>query len=393
MVRDRSLHRLREGSGLDRDPTRAARPGAGRGSAGPSRADTGPMPSAIPPELRDFLETHIPLIEREMFAFLPEAEPAEYMYGPMRDYPQRGGKRSRPAVVLLACEAFGGDVSKALRTAAAFEMFQSFALLHDDIEDDSEMRRGKPCIHKLHGIPLSINVGDALYAKVFEVLCANREVLGCETTLDLIDEMIRGSRETFEGQAYDVGWIRRDYVPSEAEFMTMLRKKTGWYTGRGPCNAGAIIAGAAGEQRAAIGQFGEAMAIAFQIRDDLLNLMAADEDADTAPGITSGAYGKERGGDIAEGKRTLIIIDLLRKCDAEERREVLQVLHSPRQETAPAQIERVIGLAEERGAMAYAEGVCEAKAVEAEGHLERIPTSAARQRLREMLEFFVRRAY
>jgi len=352
------------------------------------------MPSSIPSELRSFLETNIPLIEREMFAFLPEdEEPGEYMYEPMRDYPQRGGKRSRPALVLLACEAMGGDVAKAMRTAAAFEMFQSFALLHDDIEDDSEMRRGKPCIHKLHGTPLSINVGDALYAKVFEVLCANREVLGAETTLDLIDEMIRGSRETFEGQAYDVGWIRHDYVPSEAEFTVMLRKKTGWYTGRGPCTAGAIIAGAPEAERRAIGDFGEAMAIAFQIRDDLLNLMTADEDADVAPGITSGAYGKERGGDIAEGKRTLIIIDLLRKCDEAERRQVLGVLHSPRQETTPEQIERVIAWASERGAMAYAEGVSETKAEEAVRHLDKVHASPARERLREMLEFFVRRAF
>ena len=67
-----------------------------------------------------------------------------------------------------------------MRTAVAFEMFQSFAVVHDDIEDDSEMRRGKPCLHKLHGIPLTINVGDALYAKVFEILNANREVLGAD---------------------------------------------------------------------------------------------------------------------------------------------------------------------------------------------------------------------
>ncbi|MFH1569367.1 MAG: polyprenyl synthetase family protein [Gemmatimonadota bacterium] len=350
--------------------------------------------ASIPAELATFLETHIPRIEREMFRFLPlDQEPAEFMYRPMRDYPERGGKRARPALVLLSCEALGGDVQGALLTAAAFEMFQSFALLHDDIEDDSEMRRGKPCSHRLHGVPLSINVGDALYAKVFEVLCANREVLGCETTVELIEEMIRGSRETFEGQAYDVGWIRQDYVPSEDEFMTMLRKKTGWYTGRGPCTAGAIIARAEPPQRRAIGDFGEAMAIAFQIRDDLLNLMSADVDAGTAPGITSGAYGKERGGDIAEGKRTLIIIDLLRKCAPAERRQVLEVLHRPRQETTQEQIEEVIRLAGERGAMAYAEKVCQARADEALVHLEQVRATPARERLREMLEFFVRRAF
>ena len=349
--------------------------------------------SAVPPLLQEFLETNIPRIEEEMFSFLPELEPRDYLYGPMRDYPERGGKRSRPALVLLSCEAMGGDLSLAMRTAAAFEMFQSFAVLHDDIEDDSEMRRGKPCVHRLHGVPLSINVGDALYAKVYEILCGNRSVLGCEKTLELIDEMIRGSRETFEGQAYDVGWIRHRHVPTEAEFMTMLRKKTGWYTGRGPCTAGAIIADADPAEREAIGEFGEAMAIAFQIRDDLLNLTSTDEDADIAPGLTSGAYGKEHGGDIAEGKRTLIIIDLLTKCTASEGEEVLAILHQDREQTTPAQIQRVIDLAQTHGSMAYAEGVSEEWASSGLQHLKKIHASPARDRLREMLVFFVRRAF
>jgi geranylgeranyl pyrophosphate synthase len=349
--------------------------------------------SAVSPELRGFLETHIPLIEEELFSFLPLQEPAEFMYRPMRDYPERGGKRSRPALVLLSCATLGGDVRKALRTAAAFEMFQSFALLHDDIEDDSEMRRGKPCCHRLHGIPLSINVGDALYAKVYEVLTANREILDCEITLALIEEMIRGSRETFEGQAYDVGWIRGRIVPTEEQFMTMLRKKTGWYTGRGPCTAGAIIAGASVELQQAIGDFGEAMAIAFQIRDDLLNLMTKEGDAATAPGITSGAYGKERGGDIAEGKRTLIIIDLLRKCNDTEQAEVLSILHAHRDETTQEQIERVISLATERGAIAFAEEESRQRGDKAVRLLEALPNTPQRQLLREMLEFFVQRAF
>jgi geranylgeranyl diphosphate synthase type II len=228
---------------------------------------------------------------------------------------------------------------------------------------------------------------------VFEVLAANNELLGCETTLLLIEEMIRGSRETFEGQAYDVGWIRERYVPSEDEFMTMLRKKTGWYTGYGPCTAGAIIAGATPSQRDSIAAFGEATAIAFQIRDDLLNLTASAQDADQAPGITSGAYGKERGGDIAEGKRTLIMIDLLRKCSAQEGERVLEILHSERQQTTLAQTEEVIQLAEQYGAMSYAEVISEQMTSKALAHLEHIPASGARDRLRDMLQFFVQRGF
>lgn len=349
--------------------------------------------SAVVQGLRQFLHCYVPQLEQEMRSFLVVREPEELLYRLMRDYPERGGKRFRPVLVLLACQACGGDVKKAMRTAVAFEMFQSFAVVHDDIEDDSEMRRGQPCLHKLHGIPLTINVGDALYAKVFEILSGNRAVLGPEVALDLIDEMIRGSCETFEGQAYDVGWIRQRYIPSEAEFMTMLRKKTGWYTGRGPCTAGAIIAGAQTELRAGLGDFGEAMAIAFQLRDDLLNMCSSEQDAGSAPGITSGAYGKERGGDIAEGKRTLIIIDLLGKCTAAEREEVLAILHQERHRNTAAEIERVISLVEHYECDRYVERVCQQKAEESRAHLARLPANPARDMLEEMLDFLVRRTF
>jgi len=205
--------------------------------------------------------------------------------------------------------------------------------------------------------------------------------------------MIEGSRETFEGQAYDVGWIRQHYIPTEAEFMTMLRKKTGWYSGRGLCTAGAIIAGAEAEERHALGNFGEAMAIAFQIRDDLLNLTSSTQDAEIAPGVTSGAYGKERGGDIAEGKRTLIIIDLLRKCSPEEHLEVLAILHRERQYNTPEEIERVIALVDRYGCMEYVGQVCQQKAAESQNYLEAVHYSPARDILGEMLDFLVQRAY
>ncbi len=349
--------------------------------------------ASIQPALSTFLHRHIPDIEREMFAFLPRQEPEDFLYLPMRDYPERGGKRARPALVLLACEALRGDIRLAIRTAVAFEVFHSFALLHDDIEDNSEVRRGKPCIHKLHGVPLSVNIGDALYAKVFEVLCANREVLGPEKSLELIEEMVDGARQTFEGQAYDVGWIQKRYIPTEDEFMTMLRKKTGWYTGRGPCTAGAIIAAAEPQVRRALGDFGEAMAVAFQIRDDLLNLISAEEDAEVAPSLTSGAYGKERGGDIAEGKRTLIIIDLLRKCTAAEREDVLAILHRERKFNTAADIEHVIALVEHYECMNYAEQICQQKARESLDFLEAIPPSSSRDILAELLQSQVNRAF
>ena len=343
--------------------------------------------------LKAYLEANVPLIDEAMFAFLPESEPLRFLYGPMRDYPERGGKRFRSAMVLLACEAMGGQKEKALYTSAAFEMFQSFALVHDDIEDGSEMRRGKPCLHHLHGEPLSINVGDALYSKVFEILAANRKELGDALTLDLIDEMILGAQKTFEGQAYDIGWIESGEIPETDAFVEMLRLKTGWYSGWGPCHAGAMIAGAPVDGREAIASFGETMAVAFQIRDDLLNLTVQAADASLAPTTTAGGYGKERGGDIAEGKRTLMVIDLFHRCSTDERDRVLSILNKDRDETTQEEIEWTISLMAQYGSIERATEVCRSRAGEAEAHLADIPESDARETLREMCSFLVERAF
>jgi geranylgeranyl diphosphate synthase type II len=320
--------------------------------------------------LKGYIEEAVPEIDAELFRYLPGSQPLTHLYGPMRDRRER-----------------------AMATAAAFEMFQSFALVHDDIEDGSEMRRGKPCLHRIHGVPLSINVGDALYSKVFEVLAANRAVLGDAVTMDLIEEMVAGARMTFEGQAYDIGWVESGEIPTVPEFMNMLRLKTGWYSGRGPCTAGAIIAGAPAAGREAIGDFGETMAVAFQIRDDLLNLTVAESDASQAPTGTEGGYGKERGGDIAEGKRTLMVIDLFEHAEGAERERVREILDRDRDATTHDDVEWVIGLMRERGSIARAQEACERRAVEALSHLDALPDTEARDTLREMCAFLVERVF
>ena len=135
------------------------------------------------------------------------------------------------------------------------------------------------------------------------------------------------------------------------------------------------------------------MAIAFQIRDDVLNLLSPAKGEEEAPGLTSGGYGKERGGDIAEGKRTLMVIDLLGKCTPEERAEAIEILSLHRDQTTQDQIERVIGLIESYGSLQYADEVASRKADEALSLLEQTRPSAARDLLGEMLEFFVQRAF
>lgn len=326
-------------------------------------------------------------IDAELARVLPAAEPRTYLYDLARDYPARGGKRFRPALLLLACALAGGAPRRALPSAVALELFQNFALVHDDIEDDSATRRGRPALHRLHGVPLALNAGDLLFGLVHEVLLENEALLGAEKALAVQRRFAHVFRQTFEGQALDIGWIRHDHFPVRAEFETMIRKKTAWYSGRGPCEIGGIIAGAAQAQVAVLGDFGERLGIGFQLRDDLLNLTADSEHE--APGVLSGGYGKERGGDVAEGKRTLIVIELCERLPAHEAARLREILSMPPADTTPADIAWVIGRAEDCGALAAVRAHCAALGKTALDALRTFAPSPQRTLLEAMARYLV----
>ncbi|MDE2797229.1 MAG: polyprenyl synthetase family protein, partial [Gemmatimonadota bacterium] len=143
----------------------------------------------------------------------------------------------------------------------------------------------------------------------------------------------------------------------------------------------------------AIGDFGEAIAVAFQIRDDLLNLVVEDTDATLAPTTTSGGYGKERGGDIAEGKRTLMVIDLLNHCTPEENQKVREILDRDRDATSEEDVEWVIDLMGRYDAIEKAQRACQTRAESAEARLAQLPPSESREVLREMCSFLVERVF
>ena len=293
--------------------------------------------------LEEFLKRASAEIERATLEVLPSKEPYHELYSIQKDYPLRGGKRFRPALLLLCAEWFGASYEDALPSAVALELFHNFALIHDDIEDSSLFRRGKPTLHHLHGIPLAINAGDSLFGMVYEILLTNRVRFGDQKALDIISLFNQVFRATFEGQAYDIGWVANNYFPSRVEYFEMIRRKTGVYSGRGPCQLGALIAGAPPDILEKVGDFGEALGIGFQIKDDLLNL---EEDAGE-----SKEYGKERGGDIREGKRTLITIHMLENFDQADSEKLKTILLKPAEETLDDDVQWVIEKAYRLGSL------------------------------------------
>ena len=257
--------------------------------------------------------------------YLPRDEPSRYLYELVPEYPLRAGRMLRPSICIATARAFGGSIRDVMRSAVALELLHNAFLVHDDIEDDSEQRRGAPTLHRQHGVPMSINVGDTLTLLALRPLLENREVIGPELALSVLDEFEGAAREAVEGQAMELGW-RRDGVLNldAADYAQMVIKKTAWYTFIYPLRVGALIAkrDPRPSPRRFV-HFGSYLGIAFQIIDDVHNLARLRE-----------GYGKEPDGDIYEGKRTLMLIWLLQRVSDPERRRVERFLASPRAERA-----------------------------------------------------------
>jgi geranylgeranyl diphosphate synthase type II len=151
---------------------------------------------------------------------LPRGEPRQWLYEPLADYPRRAGKGLRAALCLAACSAHGGSEDDALAAAAAIELAHSAFLVHDDIQDGSDWRRGHPTLHRRVGVPLALNAGDALAVLGLEVLRAGTGGLGRRLGLRILDEFSSAMWQTLEGQAMELGW-RRDGV-------TSLSPRTTW---------------------------------------------------------------------------------------------------------------------------------------------------------------------
>ena len=251
--------------------------------------------------------------------YLPDGEPRRHLYDLVADYPMRGGKMMRPSLCLAAACAFGARPADALGIAVSIELLHNALLIHDDIEDGSEQRRGRPTLHLEHGVPLALNAGDTLALVGLRPLFEHHPRLGPDLALCLVRETERMALASAEGQALELGW-RRDnlFDLTDADYLRMVLKKTCWLAAIFPLRAGALIGARAALARDAFVRFGFFLGATFQIQDDLLNLVADSR------------YGKERDGDLWEGKRTLMLIRLFQQAAPDDRDRLAAILRAPR---------------------------------------------------------------
>lgn len=327
-------------------------------------------------EIVEYIAKRAAEVDREIARIVPRDKEPQAVYKLIWDLLDRGGKRFRPVMCLLSCEAVGGDSGKLLPIAASIEMFHSFTLVHDDIEDNSEMRRGKPCIHKLYGVPLAINAGDGLFSLVWEAMLLlempPRKVVGAQRIL------ANAFRRVLEGQGVEIEWSKENrWDIREEDYLRMVSGKTGALIGAA-CEVGAYLGGGSRRQQKALREFGEVVGIAFQIQDDILNILGEEE-----------KYGKEIGGDISEGKRTLMVVHALQKASPEDREKLLSTLSEKTKDEK--KIHEAIGILKKYKAHEYARKKAEELIVKGKKELEKLPQTDAKQRLLELADFLINR--
>jgi geranylgeranyl diphosphate synthase type II len=321
---------------------RGRRSGAVTGTADPAGLTT-----AVEATLRDVGR----VIRRAMLDVMPDGEPGRWLYAPMREYPSRPGKALRPALCLAAGRAYGAESDDMLGIAVAIELLHNAFLIHDDVADGSEMRRGRPTLSATYGLGTALNAGDGMAVVAGQVLRRATRRLDRDLADLVMAEFDTMAMRTLEGQAIELGW--RADAASELgpeDYLNLIMHKTCWYTTIHPLRVGAMVGSGGTAELGPLVRFGFHFGAAFQIRDDMLNLIG-DE----------GSYGKEILGDLHEGKRTLTLLHLLSAASGEDRTLLGDYLRRERVERTPELVRTVRDLMDDYGSIdftrEYAEGI------------------------------------
>lgn len=303
---------------------------------------------------------------------------------PVWDFLDRGGKRWRPVLFLLVTEALGGNVKKVSDFVIIPELIHNGTIIVDDLEDNSEERRGKPALHRIFGNDIAINAGNLLYYLPLLPIVKNNNRFSSETLLKVYNTYVQEMMNLSLGQATDIAWHKgmanADNI-SEEEYFQMCANKTGCIA-RLSVEIAAILAQADENTVERLGKFAESIGVAFQIQDDILNLVGEEF---TKKGWKGGA-----GEDITEGKRTLLVIHTLKKANDRDKKRLLEILnmHTTDQKMRNETIEII----KKYGSIEYAKEKAKAMVKEAWDGIEKIlPESDAKEKLKAFAYYLIER--
>jgi len=301
---------------------------------------------------------------------------------PLWEFLDRGGKRWRPVLFLLACEALGRDSKELMDFAIIPEIIHNGTIIADDIEDGSEFRRGKPCTYKLFGIDIAVNVANIMYYLPLLTLIKNKDKLSPQKMSKIYEIYVQEMINIGFGQAMDIAWHRGLADANrikEGQYLQMCAYKTGTLA-RMAAKMAAVLCDASNEIVEKLGRFAEAIGVAFQIQDDILNLVGE-------------AFAERKGGfgeDITEGKRTLMVIHALGKAKPADRRRLIEILnmHTTDQKVR----DEAIGIIQKYGSIDYAKEFARNMVKESWNEVDQLlPPSKAKENLRAFADYLVER--
>ncbi len=354
-------------------------------------------------DIEKFLEETATKVDKSIEKYLPrnftkdavlfKVNPPMYSYNleplnkaiadPIWDMLNRGGKRWRPALFLLICEALGKKADYCLDFAIIPEVIHNGTLVIDDIEDSSEIRRGKPCSYKIYGNDIAINVGNAMYYLPLLPIMLNREKLSAEVQRDVYEIYVQEMVNLSMGQAMDIAWhrgIANADTLNEQDYLQMCAYKTGTLA-RMSAKIAAVIAGAEPKLVEKLGRLAESIGVAFQMQDDILDL-------------TGEEFAKSKGcvgGDISEGKRSLLVIYTLQKATPEDKKRLLEILamHTFNQVLR----DEAITIIKKNGAFKHVKAVAEKMVLDSWTEVDKLlPSPQSKEKLKAFAEFLITRS-
>lgn len=308
------------------------------------------------------------IINKAIEEYLPIKEP-EGLYKACRHLIKAGGKRLRPVLSLISAEALGKDWRRILPAAIAIETIHNFTLIHDDIMDRDEMRRGVPTVHKLFGEETAILAGDTLFAEAFKII--TKCDVEAENLIKATEMLADVCVKICEGQFLDMIFEQRDFV-SEEEYLKMVEKKTAVLIACS-CSMPALLFGEGNDVVEALWNFGLLSGIGFQIHDDVLDLIGGEK------------IGKDWGSDLVEGKKTLVVIKAM------EMGVDIEIFGKGK--ATKDEIAKAVQKLKDCGAIDYASKKAKEFVERGKDHLKLLPDSEAKTLLMAIADYLVTREY
>jgi len=324
-------------------------------------------------DLKSELEKRANRFNLELQKFLRDGKP-QILYDAARHLPMGGGKRLRPCISMLACEAVSSDSKKVMPLAIALELVHNFTLVHDDIMDKSHLRRNLPTVHVKFGEPTAIMAGDLLFAKAFEAIDGLYSDTSIFKKLNL--SLVKCVEEICEGQQLDMGFEKRTNV-TEKEYLEMIQKKTAVLFMLAAEGGGIVAVGSEKEVKA-LEEYGRCLGLGFQIWDDYLDMSSTEE-----------MLGKDIGNDIRNGKKTLIAVHSLNNAMGDDKKILNEIFGN--RNASNEDIKKVFNLFRKTKSVDYAKNTALKYNSQAKKALDALHSSDAKQILIKLADYSIQR--